>query len=210
MDMQNIGGLDCLLSGASDSPSRVILLHGRGASAEDLHSLGEYLPPRTQGVFPQAPIPFSFGGWVWYDIQGEGFERSAGMLIAFLDSLVHGDPARAAKTILGGFSQGAVMTLDVGLRYRPRLAGLVAMSGYVMNVERAFDLPDDHTPPVCLVHGTHDDVVGVERGRAAEAALRAREVTLRYEEFPIGHEINAESWRFVQDFMVDTLVEGLA
>ncbi len=206
--MQRIAELDCLISGASPTQSRIVLLHGRGASAEDLFSLGDHLPARAQGIFPQGPERFPPGfefGWAWYGLppdDRQGVERSADLLEKFLDEIIRGDEARAARTILGGFSQGAVMTLDVGLRYRPKLGGLVAMSGYLFDESRAFSGIDGlDTPPVCLVHGSHDEVVDVSRGRKAHDVLLKRGVDVRYQEFPMGHEINGESWGFVSRFL---------
>lgn len=147
-------------------------------------------------------------GWAWYDVPPDvlpGITRSASLLADLLDEITGRDPVRAARTILGGFSQGAVMTLDVGLNYRPRLAGLVAMSGYLFDEARSFAYTDDAPPPVCLVHGAFDDVVAVTRGRDARRALKNHGITPEYEEFPMGHEISNESWGFVQAFVDSTL-----
>lgn len=195
---------------SGDGDATVILLHGRGASAEDLFSLAPTLRPGIRGVFPQAPDPFPADfpmGWAWYDMPPDilpGVTRSAKLLEELLDELTDRDPARAARTVLGGFSQGAVMTLDVGLRYRPRLAGLVAMSGYLFDEARAFDY-HDAPPPVCLVHGAFDDVVQATRGREARRMLKKHAVEHVYEEFPMGHEISGDSWGFVQEFLGRTL-----
>ena len=146
-------------------------------------------------------------GWAWFDALGssghlQGLERSAGMLTGLLDELIKGDPARAAATTLGGFSQGAIMTLEVGFRYRPQLGGLVAMSGYLMDEARSFEgLPDGDAPPVCMVHGLHDDVIAVERGRKARAILEKHGVKTSYAEFEMGHGITDESWAFVNAFL---------
>jgi phospholipase/carboxylesterase len=147
-------------------------------------------------------------GWAWYDTPPNdrtGLARSAEKLIALLDEIVKGSPERARNTVLGGFSQGAVVTLDVGLRYRPMLGGLVAMSGYLMDEQRAFEFHDGLTPPVCLVHGLEDEVVAVERGRKARDILTARGVEVHYQEFLMGHEINPDSWAFVSGFLEERL-----
>lgn len=210
--MQNIGGLPCLLSGTSPSKSRIVLLHGRGASAEDLFSLNEHLPDRSQGVFPQAPLPFPPEqpfGYAWFNSGGPDIgaeiESSAALITALLDKLVQGDPKRAAATILGGFSQGGIMTLEVGLKYRPRLAGLVIMSGRLIDEERVFAGLADAPPPVCVVHGTHDDVLPITNGRKINEVLVRRGVDARYQEYAMGHEISGPSFSYVRSFFDEAL-----
>lgn len=206
--MQNIGGLPCLLSGASPSKSRIVLLHGRGASAEDLFSLSDNLPDRSQGIFPQAPLPFPPEhpfGFAWFNSGGANIvneiQSSAALITALLDKLVQGDPKRAASTILGGFSQGGVMTLEVGLKYRPRLAGLIVMSGRLIDEERSFEGFTDAPPPVCVVHGTHDDVLPIANGRKINETLMRRGVDVRYHEHEMGHEISGASFSYVRSFI---------
>jgi phospholipase/carboxylesterase len=209
--MQEITGLQCLVSGSTPARSRAVLLHGRGASAEDLYSLGDQLPARMLGIFPQGPLPFPPGqfqmGWAWFDMAPNhmpGLVASAEKLPNLLDELIKGDPARAAATFLGGFSQGGIMTLDVGLRYRPKLAGLVVMSAYLLDEGRAFQgVADGDAPPVCLVHGTQDDVIPMERSRTAKKILEKHGVSVTHAEYDMGHAITADSWIFVNRFLED-------
>ncbi len=207
--MRTIANLSCLVSGSETAPRRLILLHGRGASPDDLYSLKDELPEGYAGIFPQGPLPFPPGpnpfGWAWFGMppdQRPGLESSSLKLRTLLDEITQVDPARAASTILGGFSQGAVMALDVGLSYRPKLGGVLAMSGYLFDEARSFaGVADGDTPPVCMVHGIFDDVLPVERGRWARDILLARKVPLQYQEFEMAHASNGASWAVVRGYL---------
>lgn len=204
--MERIADLECLVHEPAGYTATAVLLHGRGASADDLFPLGKLLPPHVRAVFPNAPYPFPHStGFMWWDMppnQRPGLEASALRVAALLDALADGDPARCARTVLGGFSQGSILTLDAGLRYRPRLAGLVCMSGYLMDESRASDgVFAAESPPICMLHGTFDDVIAVDRARRARAALEERGFAVQYAEFDMAHEISPASWRMVREFV---------
>jgi phospholipase/carboxylesterase len=208
--MRTLAHLDCLVHEPPNFTATVVLLHGRGASADDLFSLAEALPPHVRGVFPNAPFPFALSsGFAWWDMppnQRPGLEKSAPMVTALLTELTLGDPALAARTVLGGFSQGSILTLDVGLRFGPRLAGLACMSGYLFDEARACEGVDPAgSPPVSMLHGTFDDVIPVARAQKARDTLAGRGFDVRYGEYDMGHEITAASWRQVRGFLADVI-----
>jgi phospholipase/carboxylesterase len=118
----------------------LVLLHGRGADEHDLFPLLDLLDParRLLGVTPGGPLHLPPGGKHWYTLGGiptpdaETFHATAPLLAAFLDAL----PMPMDRVVLGGFSQGAVMSYAMSLGPgRPRPAGLVAMSGFLPRVE---------------------------------------------------------------------------
>ncbi len=212
LEERTLGSLPCLIAEATEgtdepAPPTVILLHGRGASPDDLAPLAEALPARFRAVFPRAPDPFPDDhpfGWAWYgmahEYQAGAIRRSAGLIAGLLDELTGGAPTAAARTVLGGFSQGGVMSLAVGLSRRPHLAGILCMSGYLFDADEAF--AGGHAgAPICVVHGTEDDVVPVRRAHEARRVLHERNVPLDYEEFFMGHEITPASWSYVLTFL---------
>jgi phospholipase/carboxylesterase len=95
--------------------------------------------------------------------------------------------------VLGGFSQGAVMTYALGLAAdRPRPAGLIALSGFVPTVP-GFELDVTRPLPRALIaHGTLDPVISVEWSRAAREGLTAAGADVGYHESPLGHTIDPE------------------
>jgi phospholipase/carboxylesterase len=95
------------------------------------------------------------------------------------------------RTVLGGFSQGAVMSYALGLGAdRPRPAGIVALSGFVPTVE-GFELDLDRPlPPIAIGHGSLDPVIGVEWGREAKELLERSGADLVYRESPLPHTVD--------------------
>jgi phospholipase/carboxylesterase len=93
--------------------------------------------------------------------------------------------------VLGGFSQGAVMTYALGLGAgRPRPAALVAMSGFMPTVP-GFELDlDPPLPPVAIGHGTFDTVISVDWGRRAREVVEAAGAEVLYREYPLPHAVD--------------------
>jgi phospholipase/carboxylesterase len=179
----------------------LVLLHGRGADEHDLFPVLDLLDPgrRLLGVTPRGPLSFPPGGAHWYALHRLGepdpatFAETFPQVTEWLDGF--GFPPE--RTILGGFSQGAVMTYAVGLAQgRPRPAALVAFSGFVPRVP-GFELDlSPSLPQVAIGHGTYDDVIGVEWGRAARELLSEAGADVLYREYPLPHTLDP---RFVQD-----------
>jgi phospholipase/carboxylesterase len=180
----------------------LVLFHGRGADERDLYPLLDLLDPerRVLGVTPRGPLQLPPGGAHWYAVQEIGypdpstftktFERAS----AWLDALAEEHGVVPARTVLGGFSQGAVMTYALGLGdERPRPAGLIALSGFVPTVQ-GFRL--DLTPPLpqtVIAHGARDPVISVEWGRRARALLEDAGAAPEYRESPdMGHAIDPQ------------------
>jgi phospholipase/carboxylesterase len=193
----------------------VVALHGRGASAEDLAPLAPELDPTGyRFIFPNGRLRVDLGPWVgyaWYEREAVATDLplSRAAVQALLADLWARTGLGPPQTVLLGFSQGAVMTLDVGLRSPTRFAGLVALSGYLYE--------DDTLPPalaaardqrVLVVHGTEDGTLPVARGRAARVTLEAAGLRPEYHEFPMGHEVTRESLAVVSAFLHAVLPPG--
>ncbi|TAK08743.1 MAG: alpha/beta hydrolase, partial [Candidatus Manganitrophaceae bacterium] len=148
----------------------VVTLHGRGTTGADLMPLADEIGiPGLQWIFPDAPFPFpdDFGGRMWYASPPQpqsGILESRRLLFNLLDHLTTQEGISSNRIALLGFSQGAVMSLDVGLRYPQKLAAIIALSGYLSAPERlaAEKSPASKEVPILLVHGTMDEVVPVE------------------------------------------------
>jgi phospholipase/carboxylesterase len=173
----------------------LVLFHGRGADERDLFPLLDELDPqrRLLGVTPRGPLSLPPGGAHWYAFQEVGYPDPAtffetyGALADWLDGLGF-EPER---TVLGGFSQGAVMTYALGLgEGRPRPAALVALSGF-MPTAPGFELSlEPPLPPVAIGHGTYDPVISVEFSRRARELLEAAGGEVLYREYPLPHAVD--------------------
>ena len=171
----------------------VVLVHGRGANERDLLPLAERLDPagRLHWYLPRGPLALPPGGAHWYAVPrvghpdavtfAEGFAALAGFLVA----LPH------ERIAIGGFSQGAVMSLAVGLgRGRPRPAAVIALSGFIPEVA-GWELDGERPfPPIAIGHGSLDRVIPVEFARRALARLEAAGAAVLYRESPIDHTID--------------------
>jgi phospholipase/carboxylesterase len=173
----------------------LVLFHGRGTDEQDLFPLLDALDSerRLLGVTPRGPLQLPPGGNHWYVIRELGYPDRETFVSSYrrasdwLDGL--GVPPE--RLVLGGFSQGAVMSYALGLGAdRPRPAGIIALSGFVPTVE-GFELDLERPlPPVAIGHGTYDPVIGVEWGRAAKEQLEAVGGDVLYRESPLPHTVD--------------------
>jgi len=178
----------------------LVLLHGRGADERDLYPLLDLLDPgrRLVGVTPRAPLHLPPGGAHWYAVHEIGypdpttFSETYAQASSWLDRLADETGVPPARTVLGGFSQGAVMTYALGLGAgRPRPAALVALSGFVPTVPGfELDLDGSHLP-IAIGHGALDPVISVEWGRRAQRLFEEAGVEPLYREsLYMGHSID--------------------
>jgi phospholipase/carboxylesterase len=183
----------------------LVLFHGRGADERDLYPLLDLLDPeqRLLGVTPRGPLRLPPGGAHWYAVHEIGFpdpgtfSATFSAVSSWLDALQADAGLPPGRTVLGGFSQGAVMTYALGLGAgRPRPAGLVALSGFMPTVP-GFELDlTPPLPPVVIGHGALDPVIGVEWSRRARGRLEDAGAELFYRESPfVGHSIDPDLLR---------------
>lgn len=199
---------------AGDPEGLLVLFHGRGTSENDLSPLLDALDParRLLGVTPRGPLVLPPGGAHWYVVReigypdAETFMSSYQLAGTWLDGLSAEKGIGHERTILGGFSQGAVMSYALGLgEERPRPAGLIALSGFMPTVE-GFSL--DLRPPlprVAIGHGSFDDVIPVEWGRRAHALLSEAGADVLYRESPLPHAVDPRFVGELQSWVADTL-----
>jgi phospholipase/carboxylesterase len=192
----------------------VVILHGRGADANDLADIAPYVddPHDAAGsyrfVFPNAPTPFEpyrgmTVGFTWFDgwpPLAASVAASRRRILTFLDELTARYPVDADRIVLGGFSQGAMMSLDCGFRTPQPLRGIVAMSGALYEA----DLPPldaRRDQRVLILHGTEDEMIPLREARRARAVLESHGLEPDYHEFAMGHTVTPESLAAVRDFL---------
>ena len=197
-----------------DAEGALVLFHGRGTSEHDLYPLLDALDPerRLLGATPRGPLILPPGGAHWYVVREIGypdretFMASYELAAAWLDGLAEETGIPAARTIVGGFSQGAVMSWALGLgRGRPRPAGIIALSGFVPTVD-GFEVDlSPPLPPVAIGHGTYDPVISVEFGRHAKQLLDEAGADALYRESPIPHTVDPSFIAELQPWVSDVL-----
>jgi phospholipase/carboxylesterase len=201
--------LDVIEAETGDNPTATILiLHGLGADGNDFVPIAEELQLDRVGpvrfLFPHAPVmPVSINNGyrmrAWYDIMGfdagapqdePGLRRSQALVEALLARERERGIA-SERIVLAGFSQGCAMALLTGLRHAHRLAGIAGLSGYLPLAATTQAERHDanlHTP-IFLAHGTHDEVVHLDRAEASRDALLAMGHPVEWHEYLMGHSV---------------------
>jgi phospholipase/carboxylesterase len=178
-----------------DAAGLLVLFHGRGADEHDLLPLLELLDPerRLLGMTPRGPLSLPPGGRHWYVVREIGYPDPGTFLASFetASRWLDGLGFEPERTVLGGFSQGAVMSYALGLaRTRRRPAAIIALSGFIPTVE-GFEVDlGQPLPPVAIGHGTYDPVIEVGWGRRAKETLESAGADVLYREYPLPHAVD--------------------
>jgi thioredoxin 1 len=203
----------------SNSERLLLLAHGFGADERDLGGLLPYLDPdgRFVTVLPRGPVAAQ-PGFAWYDFglpAGEldaAFTSALDALDDLLDEAAAENDLPRSEAIVGGFSQGAGLTLAIALRAseRPRPLGVFAMSPAL--AVRSLDAIDPDWDaaakiPVLVQHGTHDPLVPVARSRGLARELEEHGVPVVYTEYPMQHQVALESVQQARTWL-DSVVAG--
>jgi phospholipase/carboxylesterase len=221
----DIGGLTTRIVGAPDASTTVVLLHGFGAPGDDLVALAGYFDAPARYVFPAAPL--ELGGlygdsraWWLLDLAKleqelragtprdrsdeipEGLPNARAQLLRFLDQLQARYQIPDDKLVLGGFSQGAMLALDVALHRAKPPAALVLMS-------TTWVAAKDWEPrfsalagvPIIMSHGRNDMLLPFSVSEALRDRLREAGAKVDWHQFLGGHEIPAAVLEAVGSFL---------
>jgi len=212
------------LESAPQPTAAVIWLHGLGADGHDFAGLVPELDlsncPPIRFVFPHAPsMPVTVnGGYVmpaWYDILGPdlvsqqdaaGIQASERAIVALIaQEVARGIPAE--RIVLAGFSQGCAMALHTALRLPQKLAGIMALSGYLPLADRftAERHPANAQTPVFMAHGMQDPVVVIARGEASRDALAALGQPVEWHSYPMPHSLHPREISDISAFLTRVL-----
>lgn len=204
--------LDCVqLEPKTEATHAVIWLHGLGADGHDFEPIVPELglDPKLaiRFVFPHAPkIPVTLNGGMvmpaWYDITTMDLRRrhdAAGIAksVAEVNALIQREVDRGiprSNILLAGFSQGGAIALYAGLTHPEPLAGIVALSTYLVLEDQLAEErhPANHSIPIFQAHGTHDPVVVFERGERSHAKLTEWGYTTDWHTYPMLHQVCLE------------------
>lgn len=191
-----------------------ICLHGLGASGYDFISEAGVQPmgmPKDlvmRFVFPHAPvrkITWTSGGKLraWFDIVNfnetdyqddiVGMAHSAKLIQGLIEAeIARGIPS--TRIILGGFSQGGVMALYLGLRYQRQLGGIVSLSAWLAQHEKVIAARDNinGNTPIFIAHGTTDHLIPLDWAEKSHASLNKLGYNVETFKYPMGHSVCTE------------------
>ena len=212
------------IESAPHPTAAVIWLHGLGASGDDFAAIVPELDltgcPAIRFVFPHAPVmPVTLNnGYVmpaWYDIFGTELgagavrrEDAAGIAVSLqaVEALIANEVARGiapANIVIAGFSQGCAMALHVGLRHPAKLAGIMALSGYLPladTVATELSPANAHTP-IFMAHGTQDPVVMLSRAVASRDALVGLGYPVQWHTYAMPHSVHPQEIADISGFL---------
>jgi phospholipase/carboxylesterase len=189
----------------------IIWLHGLGADGHDFEPVVPHLlwpdAPAIRFIFPHATtraVTINAGMQMraWYDIVGEGASRDHDQVgisqsVEQVKVLIEREEARgipASRIVLAGFSQGGAIAIALALSFPKKLAGLIALSTYLLNADRATDDISDsiHNLPVFMGHGSMDPMVPLSWGEDAAQVLRDVGCSVEWRTYAMGHSVNPE------------------
>lgn len=189
----------------------VIWLHGLGADGNDFAPIVPQLAAArsrpVRFVFPHAPVrPVTVNGGMrmraWYDIRGVAIARDQDLdgvrdSMQRVERLIEAEAERGIapeRIVLAGFSQGGAVALRLGLGRGVPLAGIIALSCYLLedaSIDAWLGRAGPATP-VFMAHGTQDPVVPVALGRDAARVLAEHHVSVEWSEWPMQHAVCPE------------------
>lgn len=200
-----------------EAAGTLVLLHGRGADEHDLFGLFDVLDPqqRLTGITVGGPLALPPGGRHWYVVPRVGFPDPAtfGATFSELASLLDDELGLDwTRTVVGGFSQGSVMSYALGLGAgRPAPAGILAMSGFIPTTDTwTPDLDGRRGLPAFIAHGSQDPVIGVGFGRDARDRLTAAGADVTYRESAAAHQIDPRVIPDLQQWLMDRFPDRLS
>ncbi len=211
------GSLTYLERPAERAPEGLLVLHhGRGTDERDLLGLADALDPdgRLRVVTPRAPLVLEGSpGYHWYLVPRVGypdhdtFHAARHALAELHDRLWEETGVEPARTVLGGFSMGTVMSYAMALSAeRPPVAGALAFSGFVPTVEGWAPRFDDRLDTRAFIsHGSNDPIIAVEFARRARQLLEAGGLAVEYHESALGHQIDPAHLAAAATWLRETL-----
>jgi phospholipase/carboxylesterase len=172
----------------------------------------DYMPDDFMVISVRAPYTVSQGSYRWYDVKfvdntiiydKAQAEKSRLDILDFIENLRKKYHFDEKKVYLGGFSQGAIMSLSVGLTHPEKIAGIMVLSGRVLEeVKTQLAKTENFAHFRALVlHGTEDQVLPIAYARDTKKILDSLKINTLYQEMPIAHTTNEETVRQMIDFL---------
>ncbi len=182
----------------TDTPYYCVVLHGLGDSKSGWRPVADELRLDDLGwIFAQAPMPY-YGGWSWFDIYPDRsvndaqIRESRGEFINLIDHLLATLSIPSEQLFVMGFSQGCLMTMDMGLRSDRVFAGLIGISGFLSMLDEypaAFGsaIKQQH---ILWTHGYFDSVLPITLSKQITERLQALGVTIDWREYTKDHSLD--------------------
>ena len=212
------------VGGGTRTDGSIIWLHGLGADGHDFEPIvpdlrfGEHTDIRF--VFPHAPVrPVTINGGMpmraWYDVmsldrsgpQDEAGIRESAAMLKLLVEREHERGVGYDRIVLAGFSQGGAIAMFTAMRFREKLAGLLALSTW-MPLAATIDEEVVSSPasqprdlPILMAHGSFDPMLPIASGRHARDMLQQAGFTVQWHEYPMAHAVCGEEVAEIRNWL---------
>jgi phospholipase/carboxylesterase len=182
----------------------LILIHGWKGNENVMWAFESALPLNALIVSPRAPFEVEAGSYGWFFKKDDGTYEAAATgieaLHQFISELPALYPVDLNRIYLMGFSQGAALSFLYALAYPERVAGLVALAGFL---PEGFAVPQNCLAgkPLLMMNGTEDETVTIAQARVTHEALKISGAEIDYREYEVGHKLNAQGMRELKQWL---------
>lgn len=189
----------------------IFVMHGIGSNERNMLSLVKELEEQffifcIRGHLEHSP------GFAYFTIQGYGkpnrdvFDESISKLTGFIDYASKEYPLDLKQFYLLGFSQGAILSMTLGLTLGERIKGIIALSGYIPSfVKEEYDIKSINHMSVFISHGEMDQVLPYEWGLANTEYFLALGASVTFKTYQVGHTVSLDNYRDYLKWLLDSL-----
>jgi phospholipase/carboxylesterase len=211
--MSDLYYLTKLPKNSIENPILLLMLHGYGSNEDDLFSFASELDENLLIISTRAPLALDFGGFAWYSIHFTAGQdkfsdipeaiQARDQISEFIDQLDAKYHFDKDKSMLMGFSQGAILSYAVALSYPDKIKNIIAMSGYALPeiIQVPKNTSDYKSLRFFCSHGTVDPVIPIEWARKSDAFLTQNQIRHEYHEYPVGHGVAPRNVSDMKDWM---------
>jgi len=195
------------IEGRGEPTRLLVLMHGWDANEFHLAAYGPLMDPdaRYLVVAPRGPVEVSANGVGWYPMHDtEALTQRVEELDTLLDSLCERHGFQRAEAVVGGFSQGALLAVALGIRKngRPPLAGVISLCGFLPPPEAVeADWERAAQTRFLVQRGTADPYIDAARARELVGTLEEHGASVTAEDYSMGHDNTLESLAGVRDWL---------
>jgi phospholipase/carboxylesterase len=185
-------------------PWLLVLMHGVGSNAQDLFGLADYVPAHYHVISLEAPFAMGPDAYAWFmfSVQADGTrlideaqeQRSRALVAQTVEAASVQLGVPAARVVVGGFSQGGIMSLSLLLTQPELLSGVCIWHSRLLPQALAAQVAPERLQgrSAWVSHGTQDNVIALSSAHAIRDHLAALPVALRYAEYPCTHTIHPQ------------------
>ncbi|WP_343604882.1 dienelactone hydrolase family protein [Fluviicola sp.] len=192
----------------TEAPVLVVLLHGYGSNEDDLLSLAQFFPENYIVASLQAPYPIGAASFQWYDIQNTQNQQaevteSSKKVVATVKELQKKYGVSASKTFIGGFSQGGIMSYQLGLSDASLAKGILVLSGRLLPMTREATAGKKASElAIFIAHGDSDKRISFNEANDAKQWLEQHQYSIDFHIYKgMGHAISQEEMKDVLEFV---------